>query len=356
MTRREALDLRLRRQRLIDPASDRDEYLELFRSLQPVSTLHNTRPGAPPTLGPRADFDDLALTDDLRATGDLLKGRFLGGGVGYVLREDFELYANAFVRPVASFTEAQIAVLEAIRSCGPITPRQIKEETGLLIKEITPALNRLQSGFLVFEEQYDSDWERPFGLLEDSLPEVEIDETKHAAAVAEVLSRFVGSYGVATTQHIRDWSQLPRKIIDRAVSELLSGRRIVETEIDEQVPAFVIPQATGSGDNDAEIARTPESVFMLDRADPLTRGETSELKNRFRHHEVLQYLLIDGDFSGAVLGHWRIGPYDVDDILVHLDPVACLKRRDAILEIVARRYHPPYSSIVRYCGQALEAR
>ena len=54
----------------------------------------------------------------------------------------------------------------------------------------------------------------------------------------------------------------------------------------------------------------------MHRADPLVKSHSSELKDRFGGEEVLQYLLIDGEFAGAVLGHWRIGPRDVDDILL----------------------------------------
>jgi hypothetical protein len=34
-----------------------------------------------------------------------------------------------------------------------LTIQQIKEDTGLLVKEITPVLHRLQEAFLVYEDQ-----------------------------------------------------------------------------------------------------------------------------------------------------------------------------------------------------------
>ena len=71
-----------------------------------------------------------------------------------------------------------------------------------------------------------------------------------------------------------------------------------------------------SQDTSLEPYELPPSVFMLHRSDFLTKSHTSELKRRFGGQEVLQYLLIDGMFGGAVLGHWRIGPHDVDDIVV----------------------------------------
>ena len=95
----------------------------------------------------------------------------------------------------------------------------------------------------------------------------------------------------------------------------------------------------------------PPSVLMLHRADFLVRSHASELKRRFGDHEVLQYLLIDGVFQGAVLGHWRIGPHDVDDIIVELPAAQRADRRDEVLDIVAQWYHPPHSHILKYAGE-----
>ena len=91
---------RLRRQRLSDPLAHVDGYVDLFRLLQPVSTVANARPGDPPRLVHRTRFDDSGLARRLRAGRVIVKGRFLGGGIGYVLADDLDLYANAFQRPV----------------------------------------------------------------------------------------------------------------------------------------------------------------------------------------------------------------------------------------------------------------
>lgn len=51
--------------------------------------------------------------------------------------------------------------LERIEMSGPYTIGQLKEESGLLVKEITPALqSRLQEAFLIYEDQYDGEWDR----------------------------------------------------------------------------------------------------------------------------------------------------------------------------------------------------
>jgi hypothetical protein len=79
----------------------------------------------------------------------------------------------------------------------------------------------------------------------------------------------------------------------------------------------------------------------------------SELKRRFAGLEVLQYLLIDGDLRGAVCGHWRIGPHDVDDIVVDLSPEECVARKAEIIRAVAWGYHAPSHRILRYAGEPL---
>ena len=92
---------------------------------------------------------------------------------------------------------------------------------------------------------------------------------------------------------------------------------------------------------------------MLHKSDILARSHASELKRRFGHREVLQYLLIDGAFQGAVLGHWRIGPHDVEDIAVELPAVERMNRREEILNAVSSGYRPPYSRILRYAGKEI---
>ena len=101
--------------------------------------------------------------------------------------------------------------------------------------------------------------------------------------------------------------------------------------------------------------RQPErAVFMLHKADPLVKSHQGQLKQQFTG-EVLQYLLIDGQFRGAVCGHWRIGPHDVDDIALQLPQREIKVRREEVLAAVAAQYHPPHSQIRRYAGQVLSA-
>jgi hypothetical protein len=158
MSKELILSERMKRQRISRPVSTEETYAQVFRNLQPVSTITNARPGSPPCLEHRATFNDQKLTDSWRANHTIIKGRFQRGLIGYIFQEDLEMYANAFVKPMTKFTERQADVWECVSQLGPVNKAVIKEETGLLMKHISPALTRLQEAFLVYEDQIDDNW------------------------------------------------------------------------------------------------------------------------------------------------------------------------------------------------------
>ena len=339
---------RLERQGLVRPARDEPEYLELVGRLQPIAPVANSRPGSPPRLVHRTTFDDGDLADQMRGRRELVKGRFWAGKIGYVMARDLELYGAAFQRPLARFNQEQEAVFEALRYGGELTPRQLKEETGLLNKRIMPALHRLQQAFLVFEDQADSNWERPWMLMEAAWPEVDLERRSRDEAVAEVVQRFLRGQVFATLAQLQDWSGFALKLLRETMARLEQTKTVVRTGIEGWGEGWLL--AAGATLEKREPAR---AVYMLHRADPLVRPHITELKQRFQGREVLQYLLIDGDLAGAVCGHWRIGPHDVDDVVVDLPPSERKSRKDEILTAVSLHYRPPESRIVRYHGQVL---
>ena len=313
---------RLRRQHLTNPLATTDGYLDLFRLLQPVSPIYFTRPGDPPRLVARTRFDDGLVADRLRAHRTIVKGRFLGGSIGYVLADDLALYANTFQRPLSWLSEIQETILEAVQFTGPLTPRQVKEETGLLNKQIMPALHRLQEAFLVYEDQTDDDWERGWYDFATEWPEVKLDEDRRQATAVQVLLRFLEGHVLATFEQLKDWSQLSARFLTRVVQEMEQANLIASQTVEGLGEGWLRTE-----DVSLSGGKIIPSVFMLHQADILVRSHASELKRRFGGLEVLQYLLIDGKFQGAVVGHWRIGPHDVDDIVVTLSAAEQADRR-----------------------------
>ncbi|MGI8915488.1 MAG: DNA glycosylase AlkZ-like family protein [Chloroflexota bacterium] len=335
---------RLRRQGLTEPVGP-DGYLDLFAALQPLETVANTRPGDPPRLVHRTCFDDGQYADELRGRRGIVKGRFQSGRIAYALAQDLALYATAFRRPLAQLSEPQRIVLDTLRERGPLTPRQLKQETGRLNKELMPILHRLQEAFLVFEDQADSDWERGWYDFATEWPDANIDVTARQEAVAQVLLRFLHAHVFATLEQVRDWSGLPTATLPPALATLEGQGAIIRYSVPDLGDGWLRQEDVGLPN-----AVVPDSTFMLHAGDPLVRAAASELKRRYGEYEVLQYLLIDGIFAGVVTGHWRIGPHDVDDIVVGLPPSDSERRHDEIIAAVATIYHAPDHRILRYVG------
>ena len=105
-------------------------------------------------------------------------------GVCYHSR--LEMDARAFRRPLTELNERQQTVLEAIQMMGGLTPQQIKEETGLLNKEIMPVLHRLQEAFVVYEDQVAANWDRTWYEFAAEWPEVELEAASWEASATQV--------------------------------------------------------------------------------------------------------------------------------------------------------------------------
>ena len=92
-------------------------------------------------------------------------------------------------------------------------------------------------------------------------------------------------------------------------------------------------------------------VLALHRNDPLVRCGESARKERYKSpekgSEVTQYLLVDGVIRGAVMGHFRYGPYDLHAVWLELPEQEAAVRRDEILRAVyavngPREEPPPF--------------
>lgn len=354
MTDTTILAERLIRHGFAKPLKGRKDYLPLFRLLQPVAPVHFSYPGSPPGLVHRTKFDHQKAADHLRGDQTIVKGRFLGGGIGYVCADDLAIYATTFCKPLKEMNYVQKTVYDLLDETGPLTPRQLKEETqimdgeGLLNKEIMPALHRLQQAFLVFEDQQETDWERGWNTFSAEWPDVDLSAVDWMEAVSVVLGRFFQANVFATLEQIKDWSGLSLKMLKTAIAEMEREGVVVAFETEDLGAGWLCADAV----NLKDVAVSP-SVFMLHKADPLVKAHTSELKRQFAGEEVLQYLLIDGEFKGAVLGHWRIGPHNVDDVIVELPAKERSARKAEILDAVVWQYSGENHQILAYDGKKL---
>lgn len=170
------LALRTQRQYLAAPA-DAAAYDGLYRDLQPGMNAYWHGFGQPPELTFRADFDDVEYNRQRQVRRDLVKGRFAGGNLGWIVPEDLPLFAALYRKPIVGFMDdVQATIMTLIERLGPLNIQQIKEETGYLVKQITPALHRLQEAFLLYEDQYDGEWDRAWYRFEEMFPEYDLNQ------------------------------------------------------------------------------------------------------------------------------------------------------------------------------------
>ncbi|MDR0963183.1 MAG: hypothetical protein LBM60_01025, partial [Clostridium sp.] len=160
---------RMERQHLTRKATT-DKYDVLYRDLQPGQNVYWNGFGDPPTLTYRAAFDDMAYNRARQADRVLVKGRFAGGNLGWIVAEDMELFACLYRKPLDKPTPRHLALLDIIERLGPLTIHQMKEETGMLVKEITPVLHRLQEAFLIYEDQNEGQDDRGWYMFTEMFP------------------------------------------------------------------------------------------------------------------------------------------------------------------------------------------
>lgn len=350
--RRAIVAERMRRQRLAEPIAKKTALHDLFSHLQPVAPLAMSYPGTPPRLTHRTTFDDGEALDEMRGRREIVKGRFQKGRVAYVLASELELYATAFRRPLAALNDIQERVLDVVREVGPVNGDQIKEETDrdggepLLKKQIMPALHRMQEACLVFEDQTETDWDRGWADFETEWPDVDLEKRPWEDAASEVVKRFLGAMVFARTEQLVDWAGWPATKTRKLMAILEADGVIHAAEVDGLGEGYVLEPPDYAD-------TTPAQTRMMHRADFLSYAHASELKNRYSDFEVLQYLLIDGEFKGAVLGHWRIGPHDVDDVLVELPKKARAARKAEVLSAVRTVYSGPNHAVLAYDGAEL---
>ena len=201
------------------------------------------------------------------------------------------------------------------------------------MKEITPVLHRLQEAFLIYEDQYDGEWDRGWYTFTEMFPDCDLERYNRKDALKVVLRRFAYRHVVFDTAMAKSYYKLPEKEIKVAVAELVAEGVLVEYE-----GAFALKE-------DAELFVNYEPialhfVYAVHRNDFLYKSNEHVLKEQFKplyehleyDHEPLQYLLIDGAFRGAVVGHFRNGPYDLNDVVCDLPDAEA--RKEEILEAV----------------------
>ena len=203
------------------------EYDALYRDLSPGLNVHWHGFGQPPCLVERADFDDVEYNGRRQRQRILVKGRFQNGNIGFVEAAQMELFAGLYRRPYKP-TEHSELLRELIGREGPLNIEAMKRMTGLLVKQITPALHRLQEAFLVFEDQFDGEWDRGWYLFDEMFPDVDPARISRTEALLRVLPRLAHRQVYLTAADAKDFYGLPARDVAAAMEEL--ARQGIEVE------------------------------------------------------------------------------------------------------------------------------
>jgi len=337
--------LGMERQFLTRKASE-NEYNALYRDTQPGQNIYYNGFGDPPSITYRADFNDTEYNRTRQRERQLIKGRFQGGNLGWIMREDIELFAGLSMKPLTDLTNKQSILLSLIEREGPMNIQLMKEATGMLVKEITPVLHRFQEAFLIYEDQHDGEWDRSWHIFSKMFPDVDVNRYTRHEALKIILERFAYRHVIFDTKMAKSFYKLPEKDIKKAVTELVENGVLAEFE-----SKYILH-------NDLDLLKTYtakpiKSVFAMHRNDFLVKSNEHWLKEWFTHSypDTMYYLLIDGEFRGVVAGKFRYTP-ELEDIIVDLPANEAAARKEEILQ-AAHYFCGENNPIKRYQGGLL---
>lgn len=342
------LALRMQRQHLFAPVSQ-GEYDVLYRDLQPGMNLYWHGFGQPPECTFRADFDDVEYNRQRQERRDLVKGRFAGGNLGWIMPEDLPLFAALYRKPIVLMDDVQVTIMTLIERMGPLNIQQIKEETGYLVKVITPALHRLQVAFLLYEDQYDGEWDRAWYRFEEMFPECDLNQYTRVEALEIILQRFAYRMVWFDTKMVKSFYKVPEKEIKLACA------RLAEAGIFTALDGGFMLTSDVEALNHTSDELPPVRAFH--RNDFLVRALDHELKAKFKplydalpyDHDPQYYVMVDGMFRAVSVGHFRYGPYEIHDIVC--DTPDMWERKDEICAAVMKEN--PGSVIQRFMGKPI---
>lgn len=327
------------------PKVSKEDFKELFRQMSPVRTPYWCCPGSPPQLPYRTDFDNAEYCFQKRASREIIKGRFQGGGLAYILAEELPLFASLY-QLKGELTLREEEMLDLLRREGPMSVRMLKEASGLSTRETTAALHRLQRKFLVFEDQADNEWDRSWYCMEEVFPDLEKGKIPFEDALETIIRRFARLNVVITVENLVSFYQLPTRKIQPVFQKLAEQGVLVPYRegfsLAEDLPVL----------EKHELVPSP-GIVALNRNDFLVKSNEHWLKESYQYPgwEVLQYLVIDGMFKGVAVGKFHNGPFEIEDILLHIPPDDWEKRKEEILAALA--VENPSVCPKRYCGQRL---
>jgi hypothetical protein len=187
----------------------------------------------------------------------------------------------------------------------------------------------LQEAFLIYEDQYDGEWDRGWHKFSDMFPDVELTKYTRHDALKILIQRFAYRLVCFDSKMVKSLYRLPEKDVKAAVAALVEDSVLTEAE-----HGYILS-------DDVTLLQTYDasppkpSLYALHRNDILVKSNEHWLKERFQHPypDTLYYLLIDGEFKVAAVGKFRYTP-EVEDIILDIPEDEAASRKDEILQAV----------------------
>ncbi len=322
------ISLMMKRQFLSYPANEK-EYDLLYRDVSPGQNVYWNGFGDPPSLTFRASFNDIEYNRNRQFERILIKGRFGGGNIGWIEQNELELFSGLYKKPIEKPDKNQLLLLDLIENEGPMTIAVMKEMTGMLVRDITPVLHRLQEAFLIYEDQYDGGWDRGWYMFSEMFSDVDLNKYSRIESLKTVLVRYAERFVYFNSKMAKSFYRLPERDINAAIKALLADEIIIEYS-----EGYILKKSEKILNEDAGIIK--KKVYVMHRNDVLVKSNEYWLKEKYNRNglDILQYILLDGKFCGAVLGHFKNGPYVIEDISLSLPYDEIIARKEEIIEAV----------------------
>jgi len=293
-----------------------EDVFGILKELQPFPPITGSMPGSAPHPRSRVVNYQDEWSQQWRAAGRLIKGRFMNRNVAYVVDDDFALYAAAFRRPLQEpVPDTAFQILEILEQDGPLPKPLLREFSNLERNYFERALKSLNCAFEVMEIQRKVDWESPWDLCRRAYPNADFDSWEQSEAQAEVLRRFTKAFGAATLVEIADWSGWPQRTIQNLIDNLLMRHDIAPVEIEgQEKPAYIADE-----DIDALGNTQPLEPFLvvLPPNDPFVLPQWSHLKKQYQSYRLpycYGVIVLNGEIVGAAWGRYKRRYIYIEDL------------------------------------------
>jgi hypothetical protein len=178
-------------------------------------------------------------------------------------------------------------------------------------------------------------------------PDANLQRYTRHEALKIIIKRFTHRLVCFDAKMIKSFYKWTDKDIKVAIAALVEEKSLEETDHGYMLPDDVALLQTYN-------AKPPKSIFVMHRNDMLVKANDYWLKERYAHPypDTLWYLLIDGEFHGAIAGKFRYTPAEVEDAMLDLTPKEAVGRKEDIIQAVLAKGIKD-NKITRYQGEEL---